>query len=217
MPKIVTFGTSEYNSAILRMERSAPQHFDFEAINPMQLDLLWAHFPNHFISKRGYGWWLWKPFIIEYALSTIDENDYLIYLDSTIEIIKNPLNLVLLDEDIILFNNGQNHHEYCKAECYYGMGMYSPPTQLQANAGIQIYKNCEFSRYFIKEYFDWCTKLELINDNLIEEIQIPKFKEHRHDQSILTNLAVKNNIDLRTSPCQWGMKDKAFFNHHRTL
>jgi hypothetical protein len=81
MPKIVTFGTSEYNSAILRMERSAPQHFDFEAINPMQLDLLWGYFPNHFISKRGYGWWLWKPFIIEYALSTIDENDYLIYLD----------------------------------------------------------------------------------------------------------------------------------------
>jgi hypothetical protein len=89
-----------------------------------------------------------------------------------------------------------------------------PPSVMNMFTGQR--KN-HFHMAFLKEYFDWCSKLELINDDLIEEIQIPKFKEHRHDQAILTNLAVKNNIDLRTSPCQWGMKDKAFFNHHRTL
>ena len=56
-----------------------------------------------------------------------------------------------------------------------------------------------------------------VNDEYKKEIQISKFKAHRHDQAILTNLAIEAGIQLKPSPCQWGSKGNAYFNHHRTI
>ena len=216
MPKIITFGTKEYLTAIRRLNNSV-HDMEFIPYYDYQLRDLYKAFPNHFVNSKGFGWWLWKPFIIDFTLSKMEEDDILIYLDSTIEIIKDPLNLIKEGEDMVLFNNGQNHHEYCKSECYYGMETPSSLDQLQANGAIQIYRNTPLTRIFVEEYFTWCSQLDLINDDYLESVQLSKFKEHRHDQSILTNLAVKYNIKLKTSPCQWGMKDNSYFNHHRTL
>jgi hypothetical protein len=97
------------------------------------------------------------------------------------------------------------------------MGIYSGLDQLQANAAIQIYKNTEATHTFLTDYFYACSNLVLVNDECNEEMQISKFKAHRHDQSILTNLAVEAGIELTASPCQWGSKGNAYFNHHRTI
>ena len=97
------------------------------------------------------------------------------------------------------------------------MGIYSALDQLQANAAIQIYKNTEATHTFLTDYFYACSNLTLVNDEHNEEMQISKFKAHRHDQSILTNLAVEAGIELTASPCQWGSKGNAYFNHHRTI
>ena len=39
---------------------------------------------NKFIldQKRGAGYWLWKPYIIKDAFSTVNDGDYVFYVDS---------------------------------------------------------------------------------------------------------------------------------------
>jgi len=217
MPKIITFGTKEYDNAMGRLRASAQDYASVITYNEFNvLDLL-ELYPQHFFNSKGFGWWLWKPYLIAKALNEMPADDYVIYLDSTIEVLKNPIELINSSKDIILYNNGQSHHEYCKAECYYSMGIYSRLDQLQANAAIQIYKNTEATHTFLTDYFYACSNLMLVNDECNEEMQISKFKAHRHDQSILTNLAVEAGIELTASPCQWGSKGNAYFNHHRTI
>jgi len=217
MPKIITFGTEEYNSAMCRLRASAQDYAEVITYNEIDIVDLIEIYPEHFLNSKGFGWWLWKSYLITNTLDQMQENDYLIYLDATIEVLKNPLELIDNKKDIILFNNGQSHHEYCKSECYYGMKIYSPLDQLQANAAIQIYKNTEYTKLFLLDYFLACANLMLVNDEYDNSIQISKFKEHRHDQSILTNLAIEAGIELKSSPCQWGSKGSAYFNHHRTI
>jgi hypothetical protein len=217
MPKIITFGTKEYTNAMNRLRASAQDYASVITYNEFNLLELLQLYPEHFFNSRGFGWWLWKPYLIIKTLNEMQADDYVIYLDATIEVLKNPLELIDTKQDIILYNNGQSHHEYCKAECYYGMKIYSPLDQLQANAAIQIYKNTEATQTFLTDYFLACSNLSLVNDEYDEQIQISKFKEHRHDQSILTNLAVEADIKLKASPCQWGRKGNAYFNHHRTI
>jgi hypothetical protein len=217
MPKIITFGTKEYENAMSRLRASAQDYASVITYNEFHILNVIELYPQHFLNSKGFGWWLWKPYLISKTLDAMPADDYLIYLDATIEVLKNPLELIKSSEDIILYNNGQNHHEYCKAECYYGMGIYSGLDQLQANAAIQIYKNTEATQTFLTDYFYNCSNLMFVNDEYKKEIQISKFKAHRHDQSILTNLAIEAGIELKASPCQYGSKGNAYFNHHRTI
>jgi len=217
MPKIITFGTARYDNAMKKLRASAQDYASVITYNEFDVMDLLELYPQHFFNSKGFGWWLWKPFLISKTLNELPADDYVIYLDSTIEVLKNPFELIKTKEDIILYNNGQLHHEYCKAECYYSMAIYSALDQLQANAAIQIYKNTEVTQTFLTDYFFACSNLMLVNDEHNNEIQITKFKEHRHDQAILTNLAIEAGIKLNQSPCQFGSKGNAYFNHHRTI
>jgi len=217
MPICITFGTKEYQQAIDKLHKSMSRFMYTKTFNEKSVEMLFDAYPEHLYSSRGYGWWLWKPYLIDYILSIIDEGEYVMYLDSTIECLKNPKDLIKEGENIKLFHNGQRHVDWCKSETYYDMGVVCMPDQLQANAAIQIYRNTPETRAFVQEYFNLCSQLMLVNDEFNPDYQLSGFKGHRHDQSILTNLAVKYNIKLNTSPCQWGMGANAYFNHHRTI
>jgi hypothetical protein len=217
MPAIITFGTKEYDNTASRLKSSAQDYMNVIAYNEFNILDLLDQYPNHFLNSKGFGWWLWKPYLILKTLDAMPADDYVIYLDSTIEVLKNPLELIDKKKDIILYHNGQLHHEYCKSECYYGMGIYSNLDQLQVNAAIQIYKNNQTANDFLTNYFFACSNLLLVNDEINPEIQLTKFKAHRHDQSILTNLAIEAGVELKPSPCQWGNKKNAHFNHHRQI
>jgi hypothetical protein len=64
------------------------------------------------------------------------------------------------------------------------------------------------------------------NENIISDLpnitkpNLKGFKDHRHDQSILSNLAVKYNINLNPQPSQMGdtalnRPYKQLLYHHR--
>lgn len=50
--------------------------------------------PHHRLMKtvqRGYGYWLWKPYIVKKQLEKMNDNDILIYADSGCELNVNGL------------------------------------------------------------------------------------------------------------------------------
>lgn len=160
---------------------------------------------------RGVGYWLWKPFFIYKTMKQLDEGDILIYSDSGAIFIDNPLPLLKIakKENILLFTNNEPNIKWNKNRCLVKMGCNSEKyfNAPQVSAGFQIYVNNESTRKFVKEWLYYCCMPGLIDDTLSkprEYEEYMEYKEHRHDQSILTNLAIKYNIPLYRDPSQGG-------------
>jgi len=76
-------------------------------------------------------------------------------------------------------------------------------------ASFQVYKKNKESMEFVKEWLEICCSKNNIDDSCLDnKINLDEFKEHRHDQSILSLLAIKNNIEIFRDPTQWGNRLK---------
>lgn len=151
-----------------------------------------------FDNLRGAGYWLWKPYLILKTLEKIPENDILIYLDSGI-IISRPITELLkhLDNHDILVSSlpeGFKQRLYTKRSALQKMNADNPEmhNKAQIQANIIFMRNNEFSRNFVKSWVRWAEMPEIIMDDPMDNNPYPDFNEHRHDQSILSILALQD-------------------------
>lgn len=173
-----------------------------------------------FESKRGGGYWVWKPFIILDSLLKAKDGDFIGYVDSGMAVSKD-INILFdyfadHNGDIFLFqNHGLPNQVWTKRDCFHLMDCDNEHFYFkdQVNAAVQIYRRSERSIQFLKEYLNYCEDFQVVSDskNIYTE-NFLSFKEHRHDQSVLTNLAYLNNIPLYRNPTQYGnhLLDKEF-------
>lgn len=165
---------------------------------------------------RGAGYWLWKPFFIYKTLKLLNDGDVLIYSDSGAIFVNSPLPLLkmLRKNNILLFTNNETNIKWNKNICLIKMCCDSEKyyNAKQVAAGFQIYVNNERTRNFVKEWLYYCCMPGLIDDTISEPGECMEFREHRHDQSIITNLATRYNIPLYRDPSQGGnyLKPKKF-------
>ena len=150
--------------------------------------------------KKGGGYFLWKPYVILQALKDLEENDIVFYLDSE-DIFKGDVRSFLLrklkDIDILLTNGGRPNEEWTKRDCFIKMGCDKKAywDTIQLEAGILAVKKTAFSIRILKEWLHWCSDYRILGDEKsVMGKELSAFKEHRHDQSILTNLKVKYDL-----------------------
>lgn len=186
------------------------------------------------VSKtRGYGFWQWKPIIILDALNKLNDGDIIGYVDSGNLIINNLdyIFSVCTEQGIVLFDNRDGNYqrdthknkEWTKRDCFVLMDCdsekyYNAP---QVDGSYQFYKKTPDTIKFLEEYISFCSNENIISDipNITKD-NLPEFKDHRHDQSILSLMAVKYNIPLLPEPSEWGnyLEDRPYpqlFLHHR--
>lgn len=178
-------------------------------------------------AERGPGFWLWKPYFIDKTLRKMNEGDHLIYSDAGVEIINN-VNWIIdrMDQDVWLFGNMYQHEHWCKRdviEAIHPTGQFGK----QAQASVIVVRNTEAARSFVAEWLKWCQEPGLIDDSPSKTPNHPEFKDHRHDQAILTTLAYRDGIRLHWWPAQYncgafvyektGYNDQypVLFHHHR--
>jgi hypothetical protein len=150
---------------------------------------------------KGYGYCLWKPYIILEHLKNLESDEILLYLDSTD--LPHPKFLDILDihfsnSDILLINRNYKHDEWTRRDTFVLMNCDSPEyhNKIQLEAGVIALKKTQFNIDLINEWFGYCKDEQI----LTEKNQIcglpnyPNFREHRYDQSILTNLQIKYEI-----------------------
>jgi len=150
--------------------------------------------------KKGGGYWLWKPYVILQTLKDLEENDIVFYLDSE-DIFKKDIRLFLLrklkDIDILLTDGGNSNKKWAKRDCFIKMGCDKKAywDTIQLEAGILAIKKTAFSIRILKEWLYWCSDYGILGDGeSVMGKELSEFKEHRHDQSILTNLKVKYDL-----------------------
>ena len=172
---------------------------------------------------RGAGFWSWKPYIILETLNKIGKDDWLIYSDSGKPFRRSDPsragnskigNVMNSNFDSIIhyasINNGFTpgiwipHYGtakmWSKRDCFVGMGCDSPEyhNSGQVQAGYSCWSNSKASRDFLMQWLNWVQIEAVVTDqpNIYGKPNFDEFRDHRHDQSIMTNLVIKNKIKL---------------------
>lgn len=167
---------------------------------------------------RGAGFWLWKPYIILESIKKVNEGDIIIYADAGIEIIErlDPLlNICANREDILLFANGNlMNDQWTKRDCFILTGSDNKKYWfgLQCDASFCLFKKTPIAIRFLEQWFDYCRDERILTDmpNTMGKKNLPGFLAHRHDQSVLSLMAISNSIILYRIPSQYG-------NHYKSL
>ena len=163
---------------------------------------------------RGFGWFIWKPFIILDALNRVKDGDIVLYVDGDTYPIADLSALYDICEKqggIMLFAaSGWPQVYWCKRDCYIIMGQDTPEyTGLQAPAGsaqfMLFQKGPAHPRQFLEEWLKYvCMEKANTFDPSKLAPEYPVFREHRCEQAILTNLALKYHHKLWREACAYG-------------
>lgn len=150
--------------------------------------------------KRGNGYWLWKPYIINKTIiEKLNDGDYLIYTDAGM-IFMNSSHLLV---DFLEKNNASfwmnkvnfKERKWSKRDAFVIMGVDKPffTDTDQYMAGIQLYKKSSYSIKFIQEWLFYCQDKRIITDdnNTLGKNNYNDFIENRHDQTVLSLLIKK--------------------------
>lgn len=187
--------------------------------------------------EKGNGYWLWKPYLINKTLESMNEGDILIYTDSTI-IWRDEANKLLnamekncSDKMIFLLGKEYIDAKYTKRDAFVLMNSgeekyYNTP---QANAAMIVFKKNEINMEFCAKWLMYASDKRILTDlpNTCGKENYPGFLMHRHDQSVLSLLAKQYDSIFFVDPSQWGkvsdysaeIKERSdypcIFNHHR--
>jgi hypothetical protein len=158
--------------------------------------------PDISFSERGVGYWSWKPFIIQKRLSEVPDGDVVLYCDVgrffPYRLLDQPLDLFLTWMD-------ENHQDivpgvlipwhgpmsvWTKRDAFVEMCMDRPEIHRMTpiEATFSIWRKSEQSLNLVASWQVLCAKRQMISDdaNLCGLPNLPDFREHRHDQAILT-------------------------------
>jgi hypothetical protein len=152
-------------------------------------------------AETGFGYCSWKPLIILDALTKIEVNDTIVYMDVA-DYVYNPSFYSWLNWNVKEKLNGKFfninyyiHGQWTTRDCFIGMNCDTDfyHSQRQLEAGTLAFQKTDENIAFLNEWLYWNQKPEIIckNQNFYGQPNLPGFIDHRTDQSILTNLFYK--------------------------
>jgi hypothetical protein len=162
--------------------------------------------------RRGFGWFSWKPFVIQEALRRCEPGDIVLYTDADTYPIYD-LSAIYGECEriggIMLFSAvGCNHANWCKRDCFIQMGMDEPEwrNRQHAVARFMLFKaGAPGVESFLDEWLRYCLDpLATTFEPSVLAPEHPELREHRTEQAILTNLAHKYGHRLYREACQFG-------------
>ena len=199
----------------------------FEEVNgytdqDLKMDAFFWEKHGKFIESnpRGYGYWIWKPYLIKKTFESMNDGDILIYADAGCYLNLNALSVKRLYEYVEMVKNTPQgvlsfqmehlpEYKYTKRRTIRDIiGLVANPTTNriiysgQCMATVVILCKTPLSTGFVNEWWRYAENYNLIND-LRCELEHPEFIDHRHDQSIYSILAKKHGATL--------IKDETFF------
>jgi tetratricopeptide (TPR) repeat protein len=211
---LVTFGSPAFRPL---QERLADSAF---ALNEIHEVVLWTladlqatqYYRNHptlLDRPRGAGFWAWKPYILLRALMEGAEGDYVIYyncgrgegnrITTSIQPLldwctRQPSGMLPGVRRPVF---GPNRH-WTKRDCFHFMDCDSAKYWEHPPIGIQVsaWRNTPAVRAFLHEWMKYCLDPRIVSDhaNVCGLPNLEGFFDHRQDQSVLTNLAVRHGF-----------------------
>lgn len=178
-----------------------------------------------FSQARGVGYWIWKPYLILKTLESMTDSDWMMYTDSGMHFVRNPWPYILeheqnfRDKGIVTFGLCGLNKQFTKRDAFVLMGSDNPKytDAEQRTASVFVCRKTAFSVSFMKEWLSYACDPRIISD-LPNTQGLPNysvFKDHRHDQSIMSILAIKYDTYLMKDMTQFWMPDNPYIMHTR--
>jgi hypothetical protein len=198
----LTFGgpTERYHNNVDRICKEAGAFNIFNNIVGLKDDYLKndANFwdmHHKFIENnlRGYGHWLWKPYIVKKQLELMNDNDILVYADSGCELNVNGLHRLIEYFNIVNAHecgllSFQMKHLLEKAWTKMDTMAYLNASDLantgQLMATSFVIRKCAHTVKLVNLWYYISCNYHLIDDTPSQLPNDKSFREHRHDQSI---------------------------------
>jgi len=114
-------------------------------------------------NTRGYGFWLWKPFIINKTMETMDDGDILLYLDAGCEVgcekkdkLLKCIDIVKTDKIIGAKEWVLNEKHFNKMDLIEHMDVKYDKylNTIQREAGIILFLVCKETRDLVNEWYN---------------------------------------------------------------
>ena len=241
---LLSFASDDLNKSIYRFKKQAEETKFYDEIRVMtytDLDtsfkqLLKKHISNG--KKKGFGYFMWKPYLVKKILEEINYGDVINYMDIGFHILKENrkkfedyLNFIYEKNNWILtfqyhsriyekFYNisfpSREERKYSKGDLLDFFGFYNKSliTETpQYMAGCFFVKKTKNSMSFINEWLDiFYKRFDLVDDTVSKLKNLNGFIENRHDQSVFSLLCKKYNLESFSAyECDW-----AYLNNERT-
>ncbi len=210
----ITFGNQKYYNSLIRICNQAKELEVFDSIFAYNDKILFEYeeFQKHKefmdINSRGFGYWLWKPFITLKEFEKMNEGDILVYTDAGCSIkiegknrMKEYFEMVNNNENPVIGFQLEDFHpekRWCKMDLlkYMNLEEDNYKNSRQLVGGIFIIKKTPKMVELVQEWYNICCNYNLINDSPSIEPNDPIFVEHRHDQSVFSLLRKKHGCIL---------------------
>lgn len=174
---------------------------------------------RHFACSRGNGLWIWKPYVILDALSKIEDNDYLIYIDSGAAYVNNVSYLIDAMEDqncdIMPFVITPKEKQWSKRDAFILMECDSDEIaeSPQICGGYIVIKKSNHSVRIMEEYLRYASDYRIVSeDKSVLGKDYAGFVENRHDQTVWSLLCKKEGILPFRDPSEFGLNPDFFSN-----
>jgi hypothetical protein len=197
-------GGDNYYDAVKRLDRELKETSAFHEIVPytdkdLKEDPQFWEKHKDFIenNKRGYGYWIWKPYIIMKVLDQMNENDILMYIDGGCEVMNGgdakekiiELAVQCTKHNIIYTSTNEVEKKWTKTDLFKKLNLNEDAKESTQNAAtIVIIKNTEVTRNFVRDWYELCCNYNYIDDSPSILENDPSFVENRHDQSVFSSL-----------------------------
>lgn len=207
----ITFGgpTENFHKRVKEISRQAESFNLFNNIigfteKDLQNDKNFWNKHGNFIenNKRGYGYWLWKSYIILKTLNEVNNNDIILYCDTGCHLIQEEKSKLLEYIDILnkskygilSFEMGWPEKQWnkCDVLTYFNgnnkIDIEKIKNSGQHHATFMLIKKNDHSINLINKWYELCSNYHFIDDSPSVEKNDETFDEHRHDQSIFSLL-----------------------------
>ena len=204
--RFASFASSNMKPSLDRIRREAEASRFFTSIHTYtEKDFdkdYWQKYKDRFLqNKRGYGYYMWKSYIVKRELESLADGDILVYLDAGCTI--NARARKRFDEYIELARKtecgvvcfeqkGLPDRQWCKADLLQYAGALDNPAITETPqfcAGGHVTRKCALSVEFVGKWYELCHEhFNLITDEPSALPNLEGFRENRHDQSAFSVL-----------------------------
>jgi len=205
---MVTAGLGSYKWQLAgrRLARQANRSHLFSTVEAYDLVSLRRYIPEfydehgQFISEnaRGYGYWLWRPYLLLKKIKSLKEDEMIVFLDAGCELNINFeserrfLDYVKIAKDsgICIMRTSYLLTSWCKQDTLNSLSIRSDSSIRTVEPGVLFLTKSDVNTELMEQWIYWSTKSNYhhLDDSPSKAPNGLNFVEHRHDQSLLTAL-----------------------------
>ena len=169
------------------------------------------------LHPRGYGYWVWKPWVLLQVMKQAQPGDIVFYLDAGCTVHTSPASKLRYEwylgrirtQGRLLFQQKYKELNWTKRDVTEHFQLRKDDLESgQLLGGVQGHLVAQSSIEFVEAWLRACTmdSGRLLLDVSSKANEDERFIEHRHDQSILSCLSKTRKIEL--------LPDETFFHPH---